>query len=50
MNTRIDRLRGDDGERGGQRKAALERLDPGAADDSGQCEAGFQHREMVAYA
>ena len=48
VNTGIDRLGGDDGERGGQWKAALERLDPGAADDGGQCEGGFQHGEMVA--
>jgi hypothetical protein len=45
---RIDWLGSDNGERCGQGEVALNRLDPGAADDGSQCEGGFQHREMVA--
>ena len=48
MNTGIDRLGRDDGERCGQGEVALERFDPGGADDGGQCEGGFQHGEVVA--
>jgi class 3 adenylate cyclase len=48
VNTGIDRLCGDDGERCGQGEVVLKRFNPGGADDGGQCEGGFQHREVVA--
>ncbi len=48
MDTSNDRLGGDDGERCGQREVVIQRIDPGGADDGGQCEGGFQHGEVVA--
>ena len=48
MNAGIDRRGGDDGERCGQGEVVIERLDPGRADQGGQCEGGFQHGEVVA--
>src|ERR1700761_9007774 len=47
VNTGIDRFGRDDGERCGQGEVVLERFDPGAADDGGQCQGGLQHREVV---